>query len=128
MKFCQPHWNELRKALADKGMGELGAKSGADAIERVKEELEGTATDVTFDPLMACNWQIVQKVCERLPYVLIEMKPDGEHYCPLCEAEVHTHPSAPTCAHPGLATDWIKGCTDAMLEHCREKGLVPKVQ
>ncbi len=126
MQFCQPHWNILKEMVISKGMGELIAKSGEELKARVVEELEGTATSATYDPLMAAYWSILGKALELGGIYLMFDKPgDGCEYCPLCEVEIQ---GVKVENKVGLAAEWMEGCTDAILVHCREQGLLPRLQ
>lgn len=116
MRFCQSHWNQLRSAINAAGMGHLGAKDGHEAVERFKQEADGTATDDTFDPLMAAHNEILRRFLEPLG-------PDGLYvfggdYCPLCEL-ARLNP-----ARPDLPDNWIRGVTADLSQHCVEKGLI----
>lgn len=120
MKFCQPHWDELRAGIDERGLSQLIARDGKAAAERMTAEVKGTATDATFDPLMAAHWAIVNRAMERGwrgPF-------DPAVLCPLCFVQDHYD----TCQQPNcvksLPSEWITGCADWILATCREKGLV----
>lgn len=116
MKICKDHWAALRNAIHVRGLGHLGASSGKEAMERAKKEIEGTATDATFDPLMAANNNIWSKALELGGLYLMTRKADGSEYCPLCEVELQYE--------PGTAQKWIDGCTDAIRSYCEQRGLI----
>ena len=82
MKFCQTHWNQLKDAIESKGMYHLVAASGELAVDRLKEELDGTATKLTYDPLMNSHNMINLRALECCGLYLLT----GD-YCPLCEFE-----------------------------------------
>lgn len=111
MKFCQLHWDELKAAIDERGLSHLIAKDGRGAVNRVVAEIEGTATDASYDPLMAAYWMITGRALEMGGLYLMT----GD-YCPLCELEKHTE--------HGVAAEWIQGCTDSVKVYCEEKGLV----
>ena len=58
VKFCPFHWARLKQLVMDKGMESLIAKTPEAAQSRVEEELEGTATTATYDPLLDANWML----------------------------------------------------------------------
>lgn len=118
MKFCQPHWDKLREGVRERGLYHLVAKDGEAATGRVMAELQGTATDKTYDPLMAAHWMIFNRALEAGGIGLMGHNPNDPegHYCPLCELGRALGPDA--------ETNWINGCLDSVLEFCREKGLV----
>lgn len=126
MKFCQPHFGELKKLVISKGMGGL-IESDEDAVaERARAEVDGTAMTDTYDPLMAAHWMLIGRAFELGGFYLLESKPgDGDgHYCPMCEVEEQ----GTLQDLPGAAQHWMEGCTDAVLIYCRENGLLSKPQ
>jgi len=123
MKICKPHWEQLQEAIKARGLWDLVAANGQAAVYRMKQELEGTATDSTYDPLMDANNMISLKALELGGLYLLT----GD-YCPLCEAEAHTkipEDLPDEIRKGGITAYWINGCTDSILEYCREHGLVP---
>lgn len=117
MKFCQKHWEDLKQAIKDKGMWDLVAIDGHAALYMMKQELEGSETDSTYDPLMAAHNMISAKALEYGGLYLMT----GD-YCPLCELISHAPGGS-----DGEATcrEWIKGSTDACLAYCQEHKLIP---
>lgn len=118
MKICQAHWDSLRAAIKERGLDHLGAKNGEEAVERMQDELNGVATDDTYDPLMSANWMISSNALQAGGLYLMGADEKGEQYCPLCEVEKHIG--------VGTAAEWIQGCTDSIRQHCIEKGLIAK--
>lgn len=112
MKICQQHWDALRKALADRGLERFGAKTGQEAVRALVTELEGRGDENDFDPLMACNNMIFAEGLKRCGLVLMQVKEDGTHYCPICESQRQ------------YGEWWINGAADAMLEEAKKRGLV----
>lgn len=106
--ICQAHWDRIRKALEERGIGHLGAKSGQAAIAAVVTELEGRGDENEFDPLMGCNnmiWTKGLEVCG------LDLMTGEERKCPICEAIRR------------YETWWIDGPANSMLEVAKEKGL-----
>ena len=67
MKFCQDHWERMRKALDDRKIGHLVAQGGGLAIAQIANQLE--TRDVTpenFDPLMSMHWAIAGNAIDTL--------------------------------------------------------------
>lgn len=120
MKFCQPHWEELRAAIQTRGLNHLVARSGEEATQRLRDELEGTADNKTFDPLMAAHNQITARALEAGG---IELLSSGD--CPLCFIELGVKNGT---GQDGAATNWISGCTDSILEYCTTAGLIVRPQ
>lgn len=117
MKFCQPHWDKLKAAVTERGMWPLVARSGAEGVARMAEEIQGTATDATYDPLMACHWMIAGRALDCLGLYVM-----GGDLCPLCEV-LRVHDSKPCehgCTHDDVEERWINGPADAALRHVRE--------
>lgn len=123
MKICSDHWEKLRVAIDERGLSRLVAQSGEQAMENIKEELEGG--DPPYDPLMACNNMIWAEGLRLGGLYLMSQKEDGSQYCPICEALLHKLDDVSV----ELFEDyWIKGPADAVLRHCREQGLIPALQ
>lgn len=59
MKFCDDHWERLRAAIDDRGLGDLVAQSGERAERNLASEIEQGVSLVNFDPLMSAHWAIV---------------------------------------------------------------------
>lgn len=118
MKFCQSHWDELRQAIDDRGLSHLVAKDGVAAAKRLVFELEGTDKPDDYDPLMAANWMISGRVLEEVGLVMMM----GD-YCPLCMVEDEGQRRG---QRAGLASEWIKSCTDSVREYCVYLGLIEK--
>ena len=77
MRICQRHWDRLRQALADRGLGEFGAKTGEAAVRAMVTELEGRAAENDFDPLLTCNSMIWSKGLELCGLGLMQENADG---------------------------------------------------
>jgi len=110
MKFCQLHWDDLRKAVNDKGMSHLVAQSGEDAMESMVNQIKGEDTSSDFDPLMGAWSAITSQFMQDLGMAAF----DGDK-CPLCEVEKSLE---------GRAQNWIDGSTTVQLNHARELGLI----
>ena len=125
MKMCLPHWGALKTMIVDKGMGGLITVDAEAAHTQILEEIEGTASVATYDPLMAANWMLMGMAVKHGGLYLMYGKPgDGGEYCPLCEVEaagVRFEDKA------GLSVEWLEGCTDTILEYCRGQRLLPKL-
>ena len=118
MPWCQPHWDALREAVEDRGLGPWMSKGGEDAMLQSVREIEGTQADAQgFDPLLRAWSMINSRILEW----------SGELWsCPLCTVQRHSD----TCKQPGCSVDppqaYIDGCTDSLLAYARDLGLVPK--
>lgn len=126
MKFCTPHWDQLRAAIKERGLDGLVAKDGEQAVAKLTDQLEKNDTTKTnFDPLMAAHNAITGRVLEIVGLNLLLPNEDGSERCPLCFAQV-CHDAE--CKHPGcaiqIANDWIPSCCDAMREEAVRLGLV----
>lgn len=107
MRFCQEHWDKLRDAIEDEGLGHLIARDGHDAATKMVDALERESTTLAnFEPLMTAHWAIIERISKHASGVLFV---EG---CPLCwvqdEHEAH-------CAEPGCEVtrqtfeEWIPG-------------------
>ena len=122
MRFCQRHWDALRAAVRARGLDHLVGKSGREALERARDELAGTATDATYDPLLAAHNMILGRALEGGGLYLLT----GD-YCPVCEAVAHKDdsPNGAALTVEQAESYWIDGPADAVLAYCREHGLAP---
>lgn len=111
MKMCQPHWDKLRKAISDRGMDHLIAKSGELAARTIVKELEGNATPLDYDPLMDCNNMIFAHALKCGGLAMLCGEPER---CPICEA----------VSHGADESWWINGPADAALGYAKENKLV----
>ena len=70
MKFCMPHWDQLKAAIEERGLMGLVSKDGVVAVDKIKRDLnqEGTAVE-NFDPLMAANFAIWSNALRELKLV-----------------------------------------------------------
>lgn len=92
MKFCQPHWEQLKEEVRAQELWEHVSKSGQEAAARTAS---GKIEDI--DPLMHAYLLCVQQAINKYgPGVTVD-NPDGTEPCPIC---VH-------CA--ACARTWIKG-------------------
>lgn len=111
MRICLAHWDRLKKAIDDRGLGHLVGTSH-DAHRKIVTELEGRGAENDLDPLLVCNnmiWAEGLKVCG---LELMSPKEDGSERCPICEVMRH------------ILDEWINGPADAVLKDAQEKGLV----
>jgi hypothetical protein len=126
MKFCQPHWDKLSEAIKARGLWHLVARSGQEATSRMKQELAGTETDATYDPLMSCHWKIFCRALQLGGLYLVQAD-----LCPVCEALVRTplkpdgDPAKEFRSKEELEAYWIDGPADSELAYAKEKGIVP---
>lgn len=132
MKFCQSHWDMLRAEIARVGLDKFGAKSGEQAIEMLKKQLEAPSVSQreassTFDPLMNAHWAIVNNCLPYLGLQLFAAKEDGTEHCPLC---MITEDHAKRCTITNCDVDkshwddWIVRAVDDQLQKAKALGLV----
>lgn len=119
MRICPDHWALCRHAIDERGMSGLVANSGEEAMESAVMELRGETPP--FDPLMSMNWYFANAALKAGGLYLVTQREDGVndgHYCPICEFEKNA---------PGFVAEEVVGRTaDAMLQHCRDTGLLPR--
>lgn len=115
MRICQPHWDRLRQALANRGLDHLGAKTSEQAFENMAADVRGEVHP--YDPLMDCHWMIVSRALDIGGLYLLGLREDGGQHCPICEAVKFGQSE----------DDWIDGPADTALRYCREASLIPAV-
>lgn len=84
MRFCLPHWQELREAILAQGLESLIAKDGEEIAARLHSELEEGAKKTNFDPLMAAHMAILSNALSVAGLVVMSPNEDGSERCPLC--------------------------------------------
>lgn len=107
MKFCQDHWDRLRQAIEDRGLGDLISKDGELAVKRTARQVEEEdVTVATFDPLIGAFWAIAHNamsVIESGGHSPLYLMSDGEEDPVELEGgEGKTWPRCPLC-YLGLA-------------------------
>lgn len=113
MRICQKHWEQLRKAISDRGMDHLGAKNGQEAMRAMITDLEGRAAENDFDPLMGAHNMIWSKGLEVRGLALMNNDgPNDGHHCPICVALEQ------------YESWWIEGPANAMQEEAKKLGLI----
>lgn len=134
MKFCQPHWDALRKAITNRGLGDFVSKDGTEAMQREVRHLDKPPEKEHFDPLMGAHWAICNRAMETLSQIganpLMLMASDPEHpewECPICclnwlSAEHDKTCIEPTCQKKKGQTfdDWIESVADHMKKTVEE--------
>ena len=99
------------------------AAGAEEAIERAVAEVNGTATDASWDPLMSAHWMICGRALRFCGLGLCT----GD-YCPVCSvmANFDGKPDAAgrVWSAPEIEDAWITGPADAALEYAIGKGLV----
>lgn len=116
-EWCQPHWDELRVAIEQRGMMRLVAPDGAAAAAQMADELRsGQARDVEgFDPLMRAWSMINGRALEH---------GSGLMGCPLCFVQRHHDECQQPDCLKSLPAEWIAGCTDSIRNYAAELGLL----
>lgn len=122
MNVCQPHWDELRGAIDDRGLSHLVAKDGVAAARNLEAQLQGTDAEENYDPLMSAYWAIMANSLKCWGLGALA----DDFGCPLCALDRH----AAECAEEGCArntgADWIRFASDGQLQAARDLGLVGK--
>lgn len=122
MKFCMPHWEELRAAIKARGLDSLVSKGGEQAIAKLTSELDkGEATKDTFDPLMGAHNAILTRALDMVGLELMSPNEDGSERCPLCFLISKCECTLGEGCH---FKHWIPSVADFMLEEAKRYGLV----
>lgn len=112
MRFCQDHWDRLRAAIEQRGIGHLIAQGGERAAANLKSEIEAGASIVNFDPLMGAHNAIVSNALSNMPpqaaMAMMTVDEPREAACPLCVLNAN----APGQPHPNAFDEWIDLAAD----------------
>lgn len=114
MQACKEHWEQLKKAIEEKGLSNLVSKDGKQVVERIKKELNNEHT--IADPLLNAWMAIVNNALGAGGVYLLQKDEEGNHYCPLCEGEKH--------AGPGTADWFISNAAEEQCTKAKEAGLL----
>lgn len=115
MRICTAHWDALKKAIADRGIGHLGSKNSRQLHIAVVSEFEGRGAENEYDPLLACHFMVTGEALK--VYGLVMLDPTAGWNCPICRFMED--------ARLACEREFIDGPADAALKHCRDLGLVP---
>jgi predicted dienelactone hydrolase len=100
MKFCTPHWEQLKQAIKGKGLWDMVSADGKEAVQK----LTAPQTRETFDPLIAAHNMIINASLEMVgPAALFGEETAEKHNCPLCVAA--------EAAARHLPEHWIAGAS-----------------
>ncbi|HET7713867.1 MAG TPA: hypothetical protein VFK94_06530 [Patescibacteria group bacterium] len=114
MNWCQPHWDQLRQAIYDRGMAHMVPQGGENAAKQMTEEIKGKDDSTGFDPLMRAWGMINGRYMEIMGFTL---------ECPPCLLVQHeTACTNKECS--AKVDEWIDGCTNSILQYAKSLGLV----
>lgn len=126
MKFCQNHWDALKKAIAGRGLFDFVSKDGKEALDREASHAKNEPiTKLNFDPLMGAHWMIASQAAWVLresgtnPFAMLVGDPDHpELECPICllnfmSAEHDKDCTDPNCPKGKTFDEWIDIAADS---------------
>jgi len=103
--ICDAHWQELQKAVADRGLTHL-TQNGED-----------------YDPLLAATFAIWGNSLEA--FGLSILKPEAP--CPLCVLDKHVRECTDeSCESKDTGSDWIRYAADGQMDQAAQQGLLGK--
>lgn len=115
-----PHWNALRQEVDRRGLSALIPESGEQAAKQMVDGHEHGTTIDNFDPLMGCHNAILANAMGVLGVEILNVGPNDEHLCPLCELNrLHEGCEDTTCWAYGREdpyNEWIKRAVDDAVE------------
>jgi hypothetical protein len=119
--LCQDHWDQLRAAVDERGLGALVAESGEEAMHRTVRELEGERSIDSFDPLMNAFFLILGHAVELAGPRVMAGPGDG---CFLCWMNLEHEHSCTGCSLPRVNgfDHWIDKAADATKQRWLELG------
>ncbi len=115
LRFCQEHWQALRDAIDERGLGHLVAKDSEEVAKRLRSQAEVGRTVDNYEPLVAAHMAIMQNALEVAGAFLFTGGEDEER-CPLCflNAQHEAHCNTPGCTHN--FDNWVGNAADDELE------------
>ena len=120
MKICTSHWDNLRTAIDNRGLGHLVAKSGEKAASQIVNQLQGSEDAKDYDPLMAAYWAITANSIKA--FGLDSMREDFG--CPLCALDAHAKECQDQACPKYTGQNWIDLASDGQLSIAKEMGLI----
>lgn len=85
MKFCQDHWDRLREAIKERGLGEYIAEGGHEAASRMAGQVDARkVTKANFEPLMGAHNAILSNAMGLVGLEVFADGAGGPHLCPIC--------------------------------------------
>lgn len=96
MRFCLDHWQQLREAIAARGLEHLVAGDGQSAAANLASAVESGATVANFDPLIYAHNSILANAIHLAGLAVLVHDENGAERCPLCFL---------TAAHRAQCTD-----------------------
>lgn len=113
MKFCDKHWQELKAAIAARGLEHLVSSSGAECAARMQGG--------DFEPLMGAMLSYVRNAVGVMGPVVLMPNDDGSDRCAACFLA-----GCPCEQKPCPFASWIDRAADDELTEARRRGLVPE--
>jgi hypothetical protein len=116
MRMCDAHWQQLKTAIEDRGLGKFIAKNGEAAVAKLTSETMNEQE--AFEPLIGAHNAILMNALEAVGFQLFAS--DG---CPLC-----TVISSCTCGQGEQCPfrSWINLAADDALAVAKQLGLMPE--
>jgi hypothetical protein len=113
MQICHDHWQELKNAIRQRGMGKLVPPDTGRGLPTyiTKQTLAAASTGSRIDPLRLASLMISDQALRAFGDYL-----ETRSYCPLCEVEQNLG--------QGRSLEWISVDADTILEVCRERKLI----
>jgi hypothetical protein len=124
MRMCDTHWQELRKAIADRGLESFVATNSENAAAKLEAQWKDGEAKGNFDPLMGAHNAILTNALELAGLYVLEPNDDGSERCPLCFLEEGCR-AKHTEAEPCQYKSWPGRAADDMRSIAVRLGLLP---
>lgn len=109
--MCQPHWEQLKQAIKDRGLYDLVPKGGQAAAEMMARQMASGNSLAAFDPLMTANNMIWGNALQLGGLAMMQDNTDGSEPCPYCYV-LHEGPKHGILN--GEYDDWIDKAADGV--------------
>ena len=122
MKFCSVHWNKLCEGVNLRGLGHLVTHKEEESID-----VDNVPKTKNYDPLINLHWSISLHAVQMGGLYLLS----GD-YCPVCEA-IETMVGREDVESEEIVTleeveyYWLEAPLNAELKHCKDKGIIPRL-
>lgn len=128
MKFCQDHWDKLKTALTDLGLGAFVANSEDELGRKLSAQADapgGVPAKGTFDPLLNAFMAITSRALEVCGLgLMIELQTPGNSECPLCFMQHHHELGCKIDGCTFTYEAWIGYAAKDQLDYAKSIGLM----
>ena len=123
MKLCPPHWDELKAALDQRGLGRFTGRDIARVVTDAVERLPTASPRDSYDPLMSAMLGLYVEAIDVAGGQMLHDDAESE-LCPVCYVVAGCQCGRGAAC---LFLKWVEQAADAEMVRARKLGLLPRV-